>query len=47
MKQYVALLRNSVRNHWFQQDGATCHTTYTTMGMMEQLFGHRIISKGF
>jgi hypothetical protein len=31
---------------WFVQDGAACNTTHTAMGMVEQLFGPRIISKG-
>jgi hypothetical protein len=44
--QVIALLKNNERDCWFQQDGATCHTTHATMGMLEELFGPRIISKG-
>ena len=30
---------------WFQQDGATCHTSARTMGELRDFFGDRLISK--
>lgn len=30
---------------WFQQDGATCHTTDRCMGTLKKIFGNRIISR--
>ncbi|GFT25916.1 putative DD41D transposase [Trichonephila clavipes] len=30
---------------WFQQDGATCHTTHATMDLLKDTFGDRLISR--
>ncbi|QQP40330.1 Uncharacterized protein FKW44_014334, partial [Caligus rogercresseyi] len=30
---------------WFQQDGATCHTTRETMNMLKDEFGEQLISR--
>ena len=31
--------------YWWQQDGATCHTSRLSMGVLRQIFGDRIISR--
>ncbi|GFT73501.1 DUF4817 domain-containing protein [Trichonephila clavipes] len=30
---------------WFQQDGATCHTARTTIDLLKDTFGDRLISR--
>lgn len=45
IQQFVALLEVNERYSWFQQDGATCHTSNETMDMLEAFFGDRLISK--
>ena len=30
---------------WFQQDGATCHTSHQTINLLKAKFGNRIISR--
>ena len=30
---------------WFQQDGATCHTSHETINLLRQKFGERVISR--
>ena len=30
---------------WFQQDGATCHTSRATIDLLKETFGERVISK--
>ena len=35
----------STANYWFQQDGATCHTTKNVLKWLEQKFQTRIISR--
>jgi hypothetical protein len=44
---FVPQLQNKapVRNMWFQQDGATCHTTRPVMAFLRQTFGNRLISR--
>lgn len=46
VRQFVALLEPQERYCWFQQDGATCHTSRETMDFLQEFFGGRIISKG-
>ena len=29
---------------WFQQDGATCHTSYVTMDLLRGEFGEHVIT---
>lgn len=36
---------NDLEDFWFQQDGATCHTSRATMDLLRPLFPGRIISK--
>ena len=30
---------------WFQQDGATCHTSHETIALLRTRFGNRVISR--
>lgn len=30
---------------WFQQDGATCHTSHETINLLKETFGERVISR--
>ncbi|XP_039283421.1 uncharacterized protein LOC120351176 isoform X3 [Nilaparvata lugens] len=46
VRQFVALLEPQERYCWFQQDGATCHTSRETMDFLQEFFGDGIISKG-
>ncbi|GFU98446.1 putative LOC100569746 [Trichonephila clavipes] len=34
-----------VRELWFQQDGATCHTACATIDLLKDTFGDRLISR--
>lgn len=45
IQQFICLLVSNERYCWFQQDGATAHTSHTTMNALEEFFGNRIISK--
>jgi len=36
---------NEMQGYWFQQDGATAHTSLETMNLLQQIFPNRIISK--
>ena len=38
-------LEETERYCWFQQDGAPCHTSASTMECLKDFFGDRIISK--
>ena len=42
MKQATVATR---RNYWFQQDGATVHTTIRARAWLESRFGGRVISR--
>ncbi|GFU80075.1 transposable element Tc3 transposase [Trichonephila clavipes] len=51
--RYRAIITNffipNLNNHdvqelWFQQDGATCHTTRATIDLLKDTFGDRLIS---
>ncbi len=37
--------RRRLSSTWFQQDGATCHTSNETMNILSKAFGNRMISK--
>ena len=39
------LAEMDLRNMWFQQDGATCHTSHQTINLLNTKFGNRIISR--
>jgi hypothetical protein len=41
----ISLLEVDEKDCWFQQDGATAHTTNSTMQMLSEFFGGRIISR--
>jgi hypothetical protein len=45
VQQFVALLNEDERYCWYQQDGATCHTSNETMTLLKQFLDDRIISK--
>jgi hypothetical protein len=45
VQQFVALLNEDERYCWYQQDGATCHTSNETVTPLKQFFDDRIISK--
>lgn len=34
-----------LEHYWFQQDGATCHTSRQTIDLLKETFGDRVISK--
>ena len=36
---------NDMEGYWFQQDGATCHTSRATIDFLKPLFPGRLISK--
>jgi len=35
----------NVKEFWFQQDGATCHTARDTINLLQETFDERIISR--
>ncbi|GFU06261.1 transposable element Tcb2 transposase [Trichonephila clavipes] len=39
------LNNHDVRELWFQQDGATCHTARATIDLLKDTFGDRLISR--
>ncbi|GFT74196.1 putative DD41D transposase [Trichonephila clavipes] len=39
------LSNHDVQELWFQQDGATCHTAHTTIDLLKDTFGDRLISR--
>ncbi|GFV37943.1 putative DD41D transposase [Trichonephila clavipes] len=39
------LNNHDVQELWFQQDGATCHTARTTIDLLKDTFGNRLISR--
>ncbi|GFW04564.1 putative transposable element [Trichonephila clavipes] len=39
------LYNHDVQELWFQQDGATCHTTRSTIDLLKDTFGDRLISR--
>ncbi|GFV15847.1 putative transposable element [Trichonephila clavipes] len=39
------LNNHNVQELWFQQDGATCHTTRATIDLLKDTFGDRLISR--
>ena len=44
--QFISLLEPEERRCWFQQDGAPAHTAGSTMAMLEEFSGEKIISQG-
>ncbi|GFW06133.1 uncharacterized protein TNCV_4479241 [Trichonephila clavipes] len=48
--RYLFLVRHHIGRYqspqelWFQQDGATCHTARTTIDLLKDTFGDRLIS---
>jgi hypothetical protein len=42
---FISLLEVDEQDCWFQQDGAMVHTANSTMQMLSELFGGRIISQ--
>ena len=47
VKQFYSEIRSNrlgIRDLWFMQDGATCHTAKSTLAYLKSLFGNRIIS---
>ncbi|GFY26913.1 DUF4817 domain-containing protein [Trichonephila clavipes] len=43
---FIPQLNNhDVQELWFQQDGATCHTDRTTIDLLKDTFGDRLISR--
>ena len=43
--EFVDQLDDELRNGYFQQDGATCHTSNESMAEIESFFDDRFISK--
>ncbi|GFU52170.1 heat shock 70kDa protein 8 [Trichonephila clavipes] len=39
------LNNHDVKELWFQQDGATCHTARATIDLLKDTFGDRLISR--
>jgi hypothetical protein len=46
IQQFIALLKVDERSCWFQQDSATAHTAASTMEILHEIFGEKLISKG-
>jgi hypothetical protein len=46
IQQFIALLKVDERNCWFQQDSATAHTVASTMEILHEFSGEKLISKG-
>ncbi|GFV89222.1 putative DD41D transposase [Trichonephila clavipes] len=45
-KFFIPELNNhDIQELWFQQDGATCHTTRATIDLLKDTFGDRLISR--
>jgi hypothetical protein len=42
---FISILEVDEQDCWFQQDGATSHTANSTMQMLSEFFGGRIISR--
>ena len=42
---FTKIEEEDIDNIWFQQDGATCHTTETTLDAVRPVFEDRIISR--
>ncbi|GFT19049.1 uncharacterized protein TNCV_3212741 [Trichonephila clavipes] len=39
------LNNHDVQELWFQQDGATCHTAVSTIDLLKDMLGDRLISR--
>jgi hypothetical protein len=44
---FISLLEVGEQDYWLQQDGTTVHTANSTMQMLGEIFGGRIISRKF
>ena len=44
--EFIGNLKVEDRYCWFQQDGATCHTSAMTIATLQDFFGDRLITKG-
>ena len=42
---FTKIEEKDIGNIWFQQDGATCHTTEATLDVLRTVFEDRIISR--
>ena len=42
---FIKIEEEDIANIWYQQDGATCHTTETTLDVLRPVFKYRIISR--
>ena len=42
---FTKIEEEDIGNIWFHQDGATCHTTETTLDVFRPIFEDRIISR--
>ena len=42
---FTKIEEQDIDNIWFQQDGATCHTTEATLDILRPVFEDRIISR--
>jgi hypothetical protein len=42
---FISLLEADKQDYWFQQDGAMVHIANSTMQMLNEFFGGRIISR--
>ena len=42
---FTKIVEEDIGNIWFQQDGATCHTTKATLKVFRPVFEDRIISR--
>ena len=42
---FTKIEEENIGNFWFQQDGATCHTTEATLDVLRPVFEDRIISR--
>lgn len=46
IQQFISLLECDERDTWFQQDSAHPHVAWTSMEMLHEFFGKRLISSG-
>ena len=42
---FTKIVEQDIGNIWFQQDGATCHTSEATLDVLRLVFKDRIISR--
>ena len=47
LNKFLAPVIEQMDNHnelWFQQDGATCHTSNVSLQLLQEMFGENVIS---